>query len=113
MRSSCGPQLSPQIVNMAETMPSASSSRSSGCTSANMIEGDGVVGIGQIEEAHLVAPLRRHEGQALFGQRAVRIDQQQAIAAGDILRHDRAQQSRLAHAGFAQHGNLAQALVQV
>ena len=41
MRSSCGPQLSPQIVNMAETMPSASNSRSSGCTSAKRLKAIG------------------------------------------------------------------------
>ena len=44
--------------------------------------------------------------------RAVRIDQQQAIAARHILADDRAQQGRLAHAGLAQHGDLAQAFMQ-
>ena len=92
MRSSCGPQLSPQIVNIADTMPSARSSRSSGCTSANRLKAIGILAVGEIEEAHLVASFWRHQREALFGQRAVRIDQEDAVAAGDVLRHDRSQQ---------------------
>ncbi len=76
------------------------------------VEGDRILGVGKIEEAYLVASVRRHERQALFGQRAVRIDQQHAVAAGDVLRDDRLEQRRLAHAGLAEDGDLAQALCE-
>ena len=77
------------------------------------IEGDGMLAVGQVEEAHLVAAGRRYQRQALVGQRAVRIDQQQAIAAGDVLADHRPQQGGLAHAGLAENGDLAQALMQL
>ena len=75
------------------------------------VEADGIGAVGEIEIADLVVARRRHERERFFGKVAVRIDDEESIAARDVLRHDVEEKGGLADAGRAEDRHVAKPLI--
>ena len=76
------------------------------------VEADGEVAVGDVEVADVVVARRGNERERFLGERAGGIEQEHAVAAGDVLREDALQARGLAVAGLAVDGDVAQALLK-
>src|SRR5262249_44321871 len=77
----------------------------------NDVDGDWVFMVGEAEVAHLVVTALWHIAQRGFGEIAVRVDQEKAIAAGGILRKEIKEEGRFSDAGRSQDRDVLQSLL--
>ena len=81
------------------------------CDVLEDVEADWIGAIGEIDIADLVVARGRHERQRLFGEVAMRVNDEESIAPGDVLADDVEEKGCLADARGAEDRHVAKALI--
>jgi len=76
------------------------------------VEGERVLPVLRSEEKNLVGPAPRDKGEYAVDQIAMRIEERQAYASGEVLRYQIGEGRGLARAGLAEQPEMAQPVIR-